>query len=163
VAVTDVEARGTVFGQKYSDSLAVHITNFSDSPRDRLQVDFQINDQTVEKREISLNSLDSKVVQFTGFNLNDGANRCTIEINSADFPADNHFYFTLKREVPAKALIVESSTRGRSDSLHLQSALTTNDDVPFAFTLKTSGSVAPTGISEYALVILNDAGSVSPA
>jgi hypothetical protein len=163
VAVTDVEARGTVFGQKYSDSLAVHITNFSDSPRDRLQVDFQINDQTVEKREISLNSRDSKVVEFTGFNLNDGANRCTIEINSADFPADNRFYFTLKREVPAKALIVESSTRGRSDSLHLQSALTTDEDLPFGFTLKTAGSVDPTSIAEYSLVILNDAGSIAPA
>ncbi len=163
VAVTNVEARSTVFGQKYLDNLAVHVTNFSDSAKDRLQLDFQINDQTVEKREISLNSRDTKVVEFTGFNLNDGANRCAIELNSADFPSDNHFYFTLKREVPAKALIIESSTRGHSDSLHLQSALTTNDDLPFAFTLKTSGSVDPTSISEYALVILNDAGSVSPA
>lgn len=163
VAVTSVEARGTVFGQKYSDNLAVHIANFSDSPRDHLQVDFQINDQTVEKREVSLNSRDSRVVEFTGFNLNEGANRCTIEINAADFPADNHFYFTLKREVPAKGLIIESSTRGRSDSLHLQSALTTADDLPFSFTLKTSGSVDPTSIAEYSLVILNDAGTLAPA
>ena len=163
VAITNVEARGTVFGQKYLDSLAVHVTNFSDSPMDHLQVNFQINDQTVEKREIGLNSGDSKVVEFTGFNINEGPNRCLIEINSADFPTDNRFYFMLKREAPAKALIVESSTRGRSDSLHLQSALTTDDDLPFEFTLKTSGSVDPTSIAEYALVILNDAGLVSPA
>jgi hypothetical protein len=69
----------------------------------------------------------------------------------------------LKREVPAKALIVESSTRGRSDSLHLQSALTTDEDLPFGFTLKTAGSVDPTSIAEYSLVILNDAGSIAPA
>ena len=162
VAVTNVEAHGTVFGQKYLDNLAVHLSNFSDSPKDHLQVDFQINDQTVEKRELSLNSRETKVVEFTGFNLNDGANRCTIEINSGDFPLDNRFYFTLRREVPAKGLIVESSTRGRSDSLHLQSALTTNDDLPFNFTLKTSGAVDPTSIAEYSLVILNDAGMISP-
>jgi hypothetical protein len=162
VAVTNVEAHGTVFGQKYLDNLAVHLSNFSDSPKDHLQVDFQINDQTVEKRELSLNSRETKVVEFTGFNLNDGANRCTIEINSGDFPLDNRFYFTLRREVPAKGLIVESSTRGRSDSLHLQSALTTNDDLPFSFTLKTSGAVDPTSIAEYSLVILNDAGMLSP-
>jgi hypothetical protein len=162
VAVTNVEAHGTVFGQKYLDNLAVHLSNFSDSPKDHLQVDFQINDQTVEKRELSLNSRETKVVEFTGFNLNDGANRCTIEINSGDFPSDNHFYFTLRREVPAKGLIIESSTRGRSDSLHLQSALTTNDDLPFSFTLKTSGAVDPTSIAEYSLVILNDAGMISP-
>jgi hypothetical protein len=163
VAVTNIEARGTVFGQKYQENLAVHLANFSDTPRDHLQVDFQIDNQTVEKREVSLGSRDSKVIEFADFNLNDGANRCTIEINSTDFAPDNHFYFTLRREVPAKALIIESSTRGRSDSLHLQSALTTNDDLPFSFTLKTAGTVDPTSIADYALVIMNDAGSVAPA
>jgi hypothetical protein len=163
VAVTNVEARGAVFGQKYVDNLAVHVSNFSDSAVDHLGLDFQINDQTVEKRDISLSSRDSKVVEFTGFNLNEGANRCTIQISSADFAFDNRFYFTLRRDVPAKGLIVESSTRGASDSLHLQSALTTNDDLPFNFTLKTSGAVDPSSVAEYKLIILNDAGIVSPA
>jgi hypothetical protein len=163
VAITDVQARGVVFGQKYLDNLAVHVTNFSDTPRDHVQVDFQINDQTVEKRDISLNSRDSRVIEFSSFNLNDGANRCTIEISSGDFAPDNRFYFTIRRQTPAKALIVESATRGRSDSLHLQSALTTNEDLPFTFTLKSSGSVDPATISEQALVILNDAGAINSA
>lgn len=163
LAITNVEARGVVFGQKYLDNLAVHISNFGDTPRDRITVDFQINEQTVEKRDISLNSRDSRVIEFTGFNLNEGANRCTIDIVANDFAPDNRFYFTLRRETPAKALIVESASRGRSDSLHLQSALTTNDDLPFTFTLKSTGSVDPSSISEYALVVLNDAGPISGA
>lgn len=163
VAITNVEARGVVFGQKYLDNLVVHISNFSATPKDHVQVDFQINDQTVEKRDISLNSRDSRVVEFTGFNLNEGANRCTIDIVAGDFAADNRFYFTLRRETPAKALIVEGASRGRSDSLHLQSALTTNDDLPFTFALKIAGSVDPTSISDYALVVLNDAGPISSA
>src|SRR5690349_1649346 len=163
VAITDVEARGVVFGQKYLDTLAVHISNFSDTPRDHVQVDFQINDQTVEKRDISLNSRDARVVEFTNFNLNDGANRCTIELASNDFAPDNRFYFTLRRETPARALIVENAERGRSDSLHLQSALTTDDNLPFTFALKSAGSVDPAGIPDYALVVLNDSGPLSPA
>lgn len=163
IAITNVEARGVVFGQKYLDNLAVHVSNFGDTPRDRITVDFQINEQTVEKRDISLNSRDSRVIEFTGFNLNDGANRCTIDVVSNDFPSDNRFYFTLRRETPAKALIVESASRGRSDSLHLQSALTTNDDLPFTFTLKSTGSVDPSSIPEYALVVLNDAGPIGGA
>lgn len=163
VAITNVEARGVVFGQKYLDNLAVHVNNFSDTPRDRIQVDFQINEQTVEKREISLNSRDSRVIEFTGFNLNEGANRCTIDVVSGDFAPDNRFYFTLRRETPSKALIMESASRGRSDSLHLQSALTTNDDLPFTFTLKSTGAVDPSGIPEYSLVVLNDAGPISGA
>lgn len=163
VGVTNVEARGIVYGQKYLDNLAVHLANFSDSAVDHVAVAFQINDQTAEKRDVSLNGRDSKVIEFTNFNLNDGPNRCAIEISINDFAPDNRFYFTLKREVPAKALIVESSTRGRSDSLHLQSALVSDDDLPFVFTLKTSGSVDPASIPEYSLIILNDAGTVSPA
>jgi hypothetical protein len=168
VAITDVEARGVVFGQKYLDNLAVHLSNFSDTPRDHVQVDFQINDQTVEKRDVSLNSRDSRVVEFTGFNLNEGANRCTIdisngEISTGDFAPDNRFYFTLRRETPAKALIVESASRGRSDSLHLQSALATDDNLPFTFTLKTTGSVDPASIAEQKLVILNDARQINSA
>ena len=163
VAITNVEARGVVFGQKYLDNLVVHVSNFSDTPKDHILVDFQINEQTVEKRDISLNSRDSRVVEFSGFNLNDGVNRCTIDIGSSDFAADNRFYFTLRRETPAKALIVESASRGLSDSLHLQSALTTNEDLPFTFTLKSTGSVDPTSIAEYSLVVLNDTGPISSA
>ena len=168
VAITDVEARGIVFGQKYLDNLAVHISNFSDTPRDHVQVNFQINDQTVEKRDISLNSRDSRVVEFTNFNLNDGANRCTIDISTgessgSDFAPDNRFYFTLRRATPAKALIIESASRGASDSVHLQSALTTDDNLPFTFTLKSAGSVDPASIAEQKLVILNDAGAINSA
>jgi len=163
VAITNVEARGVVFGQKYLDNLAVHVSNFSDTPKDQLQLDFQINEQTVEKRSISLNSRDSRVIEFTGFNLNEGVNRCTIDVVSNDFAQDNRFYFTLRRETPAKGLIIESASRGRSDSLHLQSALTTNEDLPFTFTLKSSGTVDPTSISDYSLVVLNDSGPISPA
>jgi hypothetical protein len=163
VAITNVEARGVVFGQKYLDNLVVHVNNFSETPRDHVQVDFQINEQTVEKRDISLNSRDSRVVEFTGFNLNEGANRCTVNIVTGDFAPDNRYYFTLRRETPAKALIIESASRGRSDSLHLQSALTTNDDLPFSFKLNSAGSVDPASIPDYALVVLNDTGPLSPA
>jgi uncharacterized membrane protein len=163
VAVTNVDAHGAVFGQKYTENLSVQLSNFSDTPRERLAVDFQINDQTVEKREVNLNARETKVVEFTGFNLTEGANRCVIEVVSGDFAPDNKFYFTIRREAPARALIVESAARGRSDSFYLQSALSLNEAMPFNFTVKTAGAVDPAGIADNALVILNDAGPLSPA
>ena len=163
VAVTNVDAHGVVFGQKYTENLSVQLSNFSDAPRDRLAVDFQINDQTVEKREVNLNARETKVVEFTGFNLTEGANRCVIEVMSGDFAPDNKFYFTIRREAPAKALIVESAARGRSDSFYLQSALNLTDAMPYNFTVKTAGAVDPAGVADNALVILNDSGPLSPA
>jgi hypothetical protein len=162
IAVTSVDAHGVVFGQKYLENLSVEISNFGDAPRDRLAVDFQINDQTVEKREVSLNAHDTKIVELTGFNLTEGANRCVIEIASGDFAADNKFYFTIRREAPAKALIIESAARGRSDSFYLQSALQLNDALPFAFSVRSAGGVDPASIADNGLVILNDAGPLSP-
>ena len=163
VAVTRVDSHGAVFGQKYLENLTVQISNFSDTPRDRLAVDFQINDQSVEKREISLNARETKVVAFTGFNLTEGANRCVVEIGTLDFAPDNRFYFTIRREAPAKALIVESAARGRSDSFYLQNALNLGDALPFNFTVKTAGAVDPAGVADNALIILNDSGSLSSA
>lgn len=163
VAVSGVDAHGVVFGQKYLENLSVQLSNFSDVPHDRLAVAFQINDQTVDKREVSLNARETKAFEFTGFNLTEGANRCVIEIASGDFAPDNKFYFTIRRAAPARGLIVESATRGRSDSFYLQSALSLNDALPFTFTVKTAGAVDPSGVAENALVILNDAGSLSSA
>lgn len=161
VALTNLEGKGVTYGQKYIENLAAHLSNFDDTVKDHLQVDFQINEQTVERREVSLNAQESKVLEFSNFNLNDGANRCTINVVSNDFTPDNHFYFTLRRAVPAKALIVEAAGRGRSDSLYLDSALTTNETLPFSFTLKSTGAVDPASIPEYKLLILNDAGPLS--
>src|SRR5204863_6906517 len=69
VAVTSVDAHGAVFGQKYLENLSLQVVNFSDVPRDRVPLNFQINDQTVEKREVSLNARETKIVELTGFNL----------------------------------------------------------------------------------------------
>ncbi|HEX8189806.1 MAG TPA: VWA domain-containing protein, partial [Pyrinomonadaceae bacterium] len=72
LAVTDVEARGAVYGQKYADKLAVHVANFGDEERGPFTLDLQMGDQTVEKRELKLAPREEKVVEFTDFNLAEG-------------------------------------------------------------------------------------------
>jgi hypothetical protein len=162
VALTDVEARATVYERKYTDKVAVHVSNFGLDAAERLTLNFQINDQTVEKREVSLAGRDSKVVEFTGFNLAEGVNRCTVSVSAEDFEHDNQFYFTLKREAPAKALIVDRAVRGRAESFYLQSALATEAPLPFSFSVKSAGSVDPADIPNYSLIVLNDTGALPP-
>jgi hypothetical protein len=163
VAVVNVEARGAVYGEKYVDKLAVHVTNFSDEPRERLTIDFQLNEQTVEKREVALAPREAKVVEFTDFNLAEGPNRCVVSVRAEDFAHDNQFYFMLRGEKPGKALIIDSAVRGRGESFYLQSALATGGNLPFAFTAKNAGAVDPAQLQEQALVILNDAGALPVA
>ena len=162
VAVTNVEARGAVYGQKYTDKLAVHVANFNDEERGPITLDFQINEQTVEKRELTLAPREQKVIEFTDFNLGEGTNRCAVRLRSEDFAPDNDFYFTLRREVQAKALIIDGSARG-GDSFYLQSALAAGGDLPFTFDVRGAGGVSPDAINTHSLVILNDAGAAPGA
>ncbi len=53
-------------------------------------------------------------------------------MRAEDFAPDNDFYFTLRREAQAKALLIDGSARG-GDSFYLQSALAAGGDLPFTF------------------------------
>jgi hypothetical protein len=159
VAVTNVEARGAVYGKRYEEKLAAHVSNFGEEARGQLAVEFLVNEQTAERRTIDLAPRDSKVVEFTGFNLSEGPNRCSVRLRSEDFAADNEFFFTLRRDAPAKALIIDGAGRGRGDSFYLLNALTTDDNLPFTFDVKAPGAVDPVGLASNSLVILNDAGA----
>ena len=163
LAVTDINAQPVIYQQKYADKLAARIANFSDEARDNVQVEFQLNEHTVEKRQIKIAARDSTLVEFTDFNLNEGVNRGVIEISDTSFPVDNRFYFTLHREVQGQALVIESAARGRSESLFLRNALTTGENLPFALTIKTPASVNPADLPGYKVIILNDVDSINTA
>lgn len=165
LAVTDLNAQPVLYQAKYEDKLAARIANYSDTTRKGVRVEFQLNDHTVEKREISVPARDVALVEFTGFNLSDGANRgvMLIDYSQDQLQVDNRFHFTLHREAQAKALVIETAVRGRSESLYLRNALTAGENLPFTLTVKTAGSVNPGEVSDYRVIILNDAEAVSAA
>jgi len=163
LAVTEVTAQPVIYQQKYTDKLAARVTNFSDEARPNVRVEFQINDHPVEKRELKLEAHASELVEFTDFNLNEGVNRCVVVVSEDTFPLDNRFFFALRRAAQSKALAIETAVRGRGESFYLKNALTTGENLPFALTVKTAGSVSPAELNEYRVVILNDAGGLNAA
>ncbi len=163
LAVTDLNAQAVVYQPKYTDKLAARITNFSDEARESFSVEFQLNDHPIEKRQLKVPARESAVVEFTDFNLNEGVNRAVIVINDNNFDADDKFYFTLHREAQAQALVIEAAGRAGNDSLYLRNALTTGENLPFAWTVKTPASVNPADLPNYKVIILNDVESVTNA
>jgi hypothetical protein len=157
LAITDVGLQPLIYQAKYEDKLTARIANFSDEAKEGVRVEFQLNDHTVEKREIKVAARDATPVEFAGFNLNEGINRGVIVIEGDDFTADNRFSFTLRRAEQMKALVIETATRGRSESFYLRNALTTGDNLPFNLEVKSAGSINPAEISAYRVIILNDA------
>src|SRR5262249_25433011 len=122
LAVTEGHAAPVVYAQKYGDKLTATINNFGDEIGDTTE-DFQLNDLTVERRELSLYGGASKTVEFSGFNVPEGSNRASVEIAGDNFPVDNKNSFVIRRENQTRVLAIETATRGRSESLFLQQAL----------------------------------------
>lgn len=157
LAVTDVAAQPLIYQAKYSDRLSARIANFSDEAKESVRVELNLNEHVVEKRELKIAAYDTATVEFTGFNLSEGINRGMIQIEGDTFPVDNRFFFTLRRAEQLKALVIETASRGRSESYFLRNALTTGENLPFALTVKTAGSVNPGELNESKVILLNDA------
>ncbi|MFN0084147.1 MAG: VWA domain-containing protein, partial [Blastocatellia bacterium] len=162
LAIADVSLQPLIYQAKYSDKLSARIANYSDEARTGVRVEFQLNDHTVEKREIKIEPRGATTVEFTGFNLNEGVNRGLILIEGDNFLYDNRFNFTLRRVQQMKALAIETAGRGRSESFYLRSALTTGENLPFTLEVKTAGTVNPGELAQYRVILLNDA-AVNPA
>ena len=163
LAVTEVTAQPIIYQQKYTDKLAARVTNFSDEARPAVRVEFQINDHTVEKRELKLDAHASELIEFTDFNLLEGVNRGVVIASDDTFPLDNRFSFALRRATQSKALAIETAGRGRSESFYLHNALMTGENLPFQLTVKTAGAVSPSELSEYRVIIINDASGINAA
>ena len=58
-------------------------------------------------------------------------------------------------------LAIETAARGRSESFFLQQSLAAGENNQHALTLKTAGSVNPTELDRYQVVIINDASGVN--
>jgi hypothetical protein len=163
LAIVEVGTYPIVYQQKYNDKMTIRIANYSDEERGGIRVEFNINDHLVEKREIRIPAWGVESVEFTGFNLNEGINRCLVTLGDDQFAPDNRFNFTIRRASQYKALIIETATRGQSESFYLRNALTTGENLPFALTVKTIGAVNPGEVHDYRVIVLNDPADMSDA
>jgi phage FluMu protein gp41 len=162
VAVTEVKAEPIVYTQKYSDKVSTRLNNFGAEAVDTA-VDFKINDLVVERRQVVLEANSSQVVEFSGFNVQEGSSRATVELNPDRFQLDNKFFFTIKREDQARVLAIETATRGRSETFFLQQALGAGENAQHELTVKTAGAINPAEIDSYRAIIVNDAAGISDA
>jgi hypothetical protein len=163
LAVTEVKADPIVYAQKYAGKVVARISNFGEEPINDATVDFKLNDLTVERRQVKLDGGGSQSVEFAGFNVPEGSNRASIEITGDSFALDNKFFFTIKRENQTKVLLIDTATRGRSESFFLQQSLAAGENNQHALTVKTAGTANPSEIDSYRTVIVNDASGISEA
>jgi hypothetical protein len=166
LAVSNVQADPVIYQQKYTGKVTAlvaysssQLSGYEDPPPPDVDasVELKLNDLVVERRQIKLEAGSPQTVEFTGFNVPEGSNRGAVEISEDRLPVDNRYFFTIDRETQNKVLAIETPSRSRSQSFFLQQALLARESSPYALTVKTSAAVSPTEISEYRVVIVNDA------
>jgi hypothetical protein len=152
VACVEVSVEPVVYTSKYDGKLLAKLTNFSNQSQS-VRVRFKLNDRLVEEKAIGLGAWASQPVEFAGFNLLDGSNRATIEIEDDPLPLDNHFFFTIEKTERQAVLGLESAPGG---SFYLQQALAVSQNNPYALTLQPAGRMALSDLEKARVVILND-------
>lgn len=156
VAVTQVTADPVVYAQKYAGKIIARVNNFGTDQIDSA-IELKLNDLPVERRPLKLDAGGVANIEFTGFNVPDGSNRATVEINADSFTLDNKFFFTIRRDNQTRVLAIDTASRGRSESFFLQQSLAAGENNQYALTAKTAGSVNPTELDSNRIVIVNDA------
>ena len=160
LAVSEVAADPVVYAQKYEGKAVARISNFGSEDIETV-IELKLNDLPVERKPLKLTAGVTQNVEFTGFNVPEGSNRATVEITGDTFALDNKFFFTIRRENQTRVLAIETASRGRSESFFLQQSLAAGENNQHALTVKTAGSVNPTELDPYRVVIVNDASGVS--
>jgi len=160
VAVSGVIADPVVYAQKYAGKAVARISNFGSEDSDT-PIEFKLNDLPVERKPLKLVAGGTQNVEFTGFNVPEGSNRATVEITGDSFTLDNRFFFAIRRDNQTRVLAIETAARGRSESFFLQQSLAAGENNQHALTVKTAGSVNPTELDPYKVVIVNDASGLS--
>jgi hypothetical protein len=161
LAVSSLSADAVVYAQKYAGKVVARISNFGAQDFDNAAIELKLNDLPVERRPLKLVAGEAQNAEFTGFNVPEGSNRGTIEINGDSFPLDNKFYFTIRRDNQTRVLVINAAVRGRSESFFLQQSLAAGENNRHALTVKTSGSTSPTELDSYRVVIVNDASGMN--
>lgn len=161
LAVSGVAADSVVYTQKYAGKAVARINNFSAEDVDAAAIEFKLNDLPVERKPLKLGGGATQNVEFTGFNVPEGSNRGTVEINGDSFALDDKFFFTIRRDNQTRVLAIETAARGRSESFFLQQSLAAGENNQHALTVKTAGSVNPAELDPFRVVIVNDASGVN--
>ncbi len=161
LAVSGVIADPVVYTQKYAGKAVARVSNFGTDDVDTAAIELKLNDLPVERKPLKLNAGGIQNVEFTGFNVPEGSNRATVDITGDNFTLDNRFFLAIRREDQTRVLAIETAARGRSESFFLQQSLAAGENNQHALTLKTAGSVNPTELDPYRVVILNDAAGIS--
>ncbi|MBZ5631798.1 MAG: BatA domain-containing protein [Acidobacteriia bacterium] len=140
--------------------ISATVTGFS-APAATRTVTLLMNGKTIQSKSVNVPENGRGSAEFTGLDqASYGFNRCEIRIDSADsLPGDDHYAFSVERTDPKKVLFVDDGRRPDGQQF-FGAALNATDDAAFQLEALRPEVAANSDLSKYAVVVLNDLGSL---
>jgi hypothetical protein len=162
LAVTSVAFDREAFSGQQRVAVTAGLTNRGGDPV-RQAVQLEIDGRIVGTREVSLEPFTSGSVVFDQVTVAEANVRGVVRAGTDKLPKDNDFYFVLSPSRPVSVLIVEADGADRGASLYVSTVLRLGVTPPFESEVIRAAAVSSSTLEGRALVILNDASSLSTA
>jgi Aerotolerance regulator N-terminal/von Willebrand factor type A domain len=140
--------------------ISATVTGFS-TPAATRTVTLLMNGKTIQSKSVNVPENGRGSAEFAGLDAASyGFNRCEIRIDSADsLPADDRYAFSVERTDPKKVLFVDDGRRPQGQQ-YFRAALNATPDSAFQLEVLRPEVAATADLSKYAVVVLNDLGSL---
>jgi hypothetical protein len=140
--------------------ISATVTGFS-APAATRTVTLLLNGKTIQSKTVNVPENGRGSAEFTGLDqASYGFNRCEIRIDSADsLPADDRYAFSVERTDPKKVLFLDDGRRPQAQAF-FSAALDAAGDAAFKLEQIRPDVAATADLSKYAVVVLNDIGSL---
>ncbi|MBZ5604666.1 MAG: BatA domain-containing protein [Acidobacteriia bacterium] len=158
--VENVVAPRRVYDPKHVRLQAV-IAGF-DAPGAKKTVTLLLNGKSLQTKTVDVPENGRAQVEFLGLDAPYGFSRGEVKIDSSDaLAADDHFLFAVERTDPRKVLFVDDG-RKPLGQLYFRVALDASPDAAFSMEANHPEQAAGQQLSHFAMVVLNDLGSMPP-
>ena len=144
--------------------ISATVTGFS-APAATRTVTLLMNGKTMQSKSVNVPENGRGSAEFTGLDqASYGFNRCEIRIDSADgLPADDRYAFSVERTDPKKVLFVDDGRRPASAGVFPRGVERDRRIRRFQLEVLRPEVAANSDLSKYAVVVLNDLGSLPQA
>jgi len=165
LGIVEMSAPNSLVLDKQPASIAVRIANYSDQPRNDVDVALWLGGQKADAQKVNLRANGTVAVRFRHVFDTPGDNPGYVVIGSGASTPDNTVYFNARTIPRIPVLLIDGrpSPNPQIDAaFFLNKALVPTDESPFVVTTLAADKVAPQNVAGSSVVILANVGQVPP-
>ena len=164
LAIVEMSAPNSLVLDKQPSSIAVRIANYSDQPRNNVDVALILDGKKADGQQVNVRANGTVAVRFRHVFDTPGDNPGSIVVGSDPSTPANTVFFNARMmpKIPVLLINGHPSVKPEEDgAFFLDKALVPTDESPFAVKIVTSSDVTPADVTAATVTILANVGQVS--